>query len=156
MKGIKQKMTKIYKIKVPASMYFQLIAYIILALIQLIFSFRVDLLLIKFMSSIFTLIITVIILVLLIKILRKDNTLEISNDKIKLNNTEVQILKIEKIIIQGYFIQSIGIKLYEKNFVLNDLHFRFKYNEEKNIEEFKEWATKNGITVTVGRINRWI
>ncbi len=63
---------------------------------------------------------------------------------------------IEKIIIQGYFIQSIGIKLYGKKYISNDLHFRFKYDEEKNVEDLKEWADKNGINVTAGRIKRWI
>lgn len=78
------------------------------------------------------------------------------NNKIKLNNVEVPIDKIEKIIIHGYFVQSLGVKLQGKKFILNDLHFRFKNNEEKNIEEIKNWADKNEIDVISGKISRWL
>lgn len=88
--------------------------------------------------------------------LRKNNELEIAENKIKINQTEISIQKIEKIIIEGYFVQSIGIKLYGSKLVSIDLHFRFKNNEEIHIEELKQWAKKNKIKVTSGKIFRWI
>ena len=96
------------------------------------------------------------VVMLLKKILRKSNELEITENTIKINHVEVPRQKIEKIIIQGYFVQSIGIKLYERKLVSMDLHFRFKNNEEVNIEELKQWASMNKIKVTSGKIYRWI
>ncbi|MCR8656693.1 hypothetical protein [Paenibacillus endoradicis] len=148
-------MTKKFQTKTPTSMYFQLITFSLLALFHL----RLALLikentLLFIIHLIFNLALVSVILGLLAKILMKNNQLEIMDDKIKLNNVEVSIDKIEKIIIQGYFIQSLGIKLYGKKFILNDLHFRFKNNEDMNIEDFKKWADKNGINITSERIKR--
>ncbi|RAR44261.1 hypothetical protein DP091_09590 [Paenibacillus sp. MDMC362] len=93
---------------------------------------------------------------LLKRILRKNNELEITKNTIRLNQAEIPVQQIEKIIIEGYFVQSIGIKLYGRKLVSMDFHFRFKNNEEINIEELKQWANRNRIKVTSGRIFRWI
>ncbi|GAK40918.1 hypothetical protein TCA2_3409 [Paenibacillus sp. TCA20] len=93
---------------------------------------------------------------LLKRILRNNNELEITENKIKINHIEVPIQKIEKIIIQGYFVQSIGIKLYRRKLVSMNLHFRFKNDEEMNIEELEQWASTKRIKVTSGKIYRWI
>lgn len=90
------------------------------------------------------------------RILRKNNELVITENTIRLNQAEVPIQKIEKIIIEGYFVQSLGIKLYGRKLVSMDFHFRFKNNEEINIEELKRWANMNRIKVTSGKIIRWI
>ena len=150
-------MNKIYKTRIPVSMYAQLIGFTILALNQFRFTLlAADSIFFFVIFMVYFLIITIVIVVLLIKILRKNNKLEITEDSLKLNNVEVPISRIEKIITQGYFIESLGIKLHGKKYILNDLHFRFKGNEEECIKEFKKWAAQNGIEVTNGRIKRWI
>ncbi len=150
-------MAKEYQTKPPTSMYFQLISFTLLALIHLSLTLLIkENTLLFIIYLIINLALVIVMLGLLFKILRKNNQLEIMDGKIKLNNVEVSIDKIEKIIIQGYFIQSLGIKLYGKRFILNDLHFRFKNNEDMNIGDFKKWADKNGITITSGRIYRWL
>lgn len=109
------------------------------------FSTRIPLLLV-------VLIYVVNIVVLLKRIIRRSKELEITENKIKINHIEVPIEQIEKIIIQGYFIQSVGIKLYRRKFVSGALFFRFKNNEEKAIAELKQWAEMNDIKVTSGSI----
>lgn len=133
-------------------MYVQVIAYVVLASTQLMLALQTDFL----VSLILSIIVYILAAVLLIKILRKNNQLEITDDQIKLNNVEVQLQKIEKIVIQGYLVQSMGIKLCGKKYIPNDLHFRFKNEEEKNVEEIKKWADLNGIKVATGRIKRWV
>src|SRR5690606_3065530 len=96
------------------------------------------------------------IIVLMTKILRNTNELIITKNEIKINCKKVSIKEIEKIIIQGYFVQSIGIKRYGNKFISTGLHFRFRNNEETVIKELKQWATLNGIEVTNGKIYRWI
>lgn len=138
-------------------MYFQLISFALLALIHLSLTLLIkENTLLFIIYLLINLAFVIVILGLLFKILRKNNQLEIMDDKIKLNNVEVSNYKIEKIIIQGYFIQSLGIKLYGKRFILNDLHFRFENNEDMNVEDFKKWADHKGIDITSGRIYRWL
>jgi len=98
----------------------------------------------------------VAIFVLLKRIFRKNNELEITKNILKINHKELPIQEIEKIIIQGYFVQSIGIKLYERKYISINYFFRFKNNEEVNIGELKQWASMNGIKVISGKITLWI
>lgn len=76
--------------------------------------------------------------------------------KIKVNDTEVSAQEIEKIIISGYFMQSIGIKLYGRKLVPTKLHFKFKNDEEAKIEVLKQWASKNGVSVVYGKFRTWL
>jgi len=82
--------------------------------------------------------------------------IEITENGIKTNKLEFPINEIEKIIIQGYFIQSIGIKQIGKRFVSTKLHFRFKNDSELQIREWEQWAEENGIKVVKGTIYKWI
>lgn len=82
--------------------------------------------------------------------------IEITENGLKTKKSELQINKIEKLIIQGYFIQSIGIKQIGKRFVSTKLHFRFKHNSELQIREWEQWAEENGIKVVKGTIYTWI
>lgn len=116
---MRQPMNKIHAIKVPSSMYVQVIAYVVLASTQLMLALQTDFL----VSLILSIIVYILAAVLLIKILRKNNQLEITDDQIKSNNVEVQLQKTEKIVIQGYLVQSMGIKLRGKKYIPNDLHF---------------------------------
>jgi autotransporter translocation and assembly factor TamB len=150
-------LNKKYDIKLPVSTYIQMISCILVTL------FLLKLMLSHISSVLFVITLLCILLqvgaifVLLTRILRKNNELEITKNKIKINHIEVPIEEIERIIIQGYFVQSIGIKQYGRRLVSIDLHFRFKNNEEiNNIEELKQWANMSGIKVTSGKIYRWI
>lgn len=148
-------MYKKYEIKYPRSEYVQVIISILITslLIQVL---RIDDLLSVICVVILLLGNLIRVVMLLKRILRKNNELEITEYTIRLNQVELPIQKIEKIIIEGYFVQSIGIKLYGRKLVSMDFHFRFKNNEEINIEELKQWANRNRIKVTSGRIFRWI
>ncbi|TCZ79329.1 hypothetical protein E0485_05550 [Paenibacillus albiflavus] len=151
-------MNKKYEIKIPVSMYIQLVGSIIITLLMLRLVIQTS----DYTSVLFILIVFCILLqvvtmfVLMTRILSGNSDLEITKNSIKLNHIEVRIQEIEKIIIQGYFIQSIGIKQFGKRLVSNKLHFRFRNNEEVNINEIKQWANKHGIEVTNKKIYRWI
>lgn len=148
-------MYKKYEIKYPKSGYVQVIISILITslLLQV---FRIDDLLSVILVVILLLGSLIQVVMLLKRILRKNNELVITENTIRINQAEVPIQKIEKIIIEGYFVQSLGIKLYGRKLVSMDFHFRFKNNEEINIEELKRWANMNRIKVTSGKIIRWI
>ncbi|WP_194542236.1 hypothetical protein [Paenibacillus sp. JZ16] len=148
-------MYKKYEIKYPRSEYVQVIISILITSI-LIQVLRIDNLLSVICVVILLLGNIVRVVMLLKRILRKNSELEITENTIRLNQAKVSVQQIEKIIIEGYFVQSIGIKLYGRKLVSMDFHFRFKNNEEINIEELKQWANRNRIKVTSGRIFRWI
>ncbi|MCT1401002.1 hypothetical protein AK95_16205 [Paenibacillus sp. LC231] len=148
-------MYKKYEIKYPRSEYVQVIISILITSI-LIQVLRIDDLLSVICVVILLLGNLIRVVMLLKRILRKNKELEITENTIRLNQAEVPIQQIEKIIIEGYFVQSIGIKLNGRKLVSMDFHFRFKNNEEINIEELKQWANRNRIKVTSGRIFRWI
>ncbi|KOR90269.1 hypothetical protein [Paenibacillus solani] len=148
-------MNKKYEIKFPNSRYVQLICSIIITFL-LIHVIRIDDLLSVINVAILLLVCLVQVVMLLKRILRKDNELVITESTIRLNQVEVPIHKIEKIIIEGYFIQSVGIKLYGRKLISIDFHFRFKENEDINIKELKQWANMNNIQVASGKIFRWI
>ncbi|OAB38617.1 hypothetical protein PMSD_06270 [Paenibacillus macquariensis subsp. defensor] len=148
-------MNKKYEIKILITEYFQVIFSILITFLLLLVLRKDDFLSVFFVIILFLFSLLHVVM-LLKKILRKSNELEITENTIKINHIEIPRQKIEKIIIQGYLVQSIGIKLYERKLVSMDLHFRFKNNEEVNIEELKQWASMNKIKVTSGKIYRWI
>ncbi|KOP67362.1 hypothetical protein AMS62_20530 [Bacillus sp. FJAT-18019] len=154
-KGINQSMSKKYETKLPNSGYVQLTCSFIITSL-LISLLRIDDLLSVIMLSILLLGSLIQVVMLLKRILRKNNELVITESTVRLNQVEVPIHRIEKIIIEGYFIQSVGIKLYGRKLISLDLHFRFKENEDINIEELKQWADMNSIQVVSGKIFRWI
>ncbi|KOP67226.1 hypothetical protein AMS62_19715 [Bacillus sp. FJAT-18019] len=148
-------MNKKYEIRFPKSGYVQVISSILIISSLLLLLRKDDLLSVIFVILLL-LSILIQVVILLKRILRKNNELEITENTIKVNHIEVPIQKIEKIIIEGYLVQSIGIMLYGRKLVSMDLHFSFKNNEETNIEELKQWANMNRIKVTNGKIFRWI
>lgn len=147
-----------YEIKLPASIYIQLIGSVLTTLVLSILYRRTD------DSPVFLLVAlglcilaqAIIIVILLTRILQRYKELEISENRIKIKEIEIPIQDIEKIIIDGYFIQSIGIKQFGKRFVSASCHFRFKNNEEVSIQELQQWATRHNIPVTSGKIIRWL
>ena len=144
-----------YDIKIPKSGYIQVISsFLIIGLLCL--QLRKEDFISIFVVSILIISSLVQLVLLLSKSLRKMSELETTENTIRINQIEVPIHKIEKIIIQGYFIQSVGIKLYGRKLVSMNLHFKFKDNEEGNTKELKQWASMKGIKVTSGRIYRWI
>lgn len=148
-------MYKKYEIRFPSSGHVQVISAILIT------SLLIQVLPIDDILSVICVVTLLLgsliqVVMLLKRILRKNNELEITENTIRINQAEVPVQKIEKIIIEGYFVQSIGIKLYGRKLVSMDFHFRFKNNEEVNIEELKQWANMNRIKVTSGRIFRWI
>ena len=148
-------MNKRYKIKVPRSSYVQMFGAMLTTYLLLVILQNDDVLSVFFI--IILLAASLVQVVMLVKRnLSRNQDLEITEHTIKINNKEVPIHKIEKIIIQGYFIPSIGIKLSGRTFVAMHLHFRFKHDEERNVEELKHWANMNKIKVTNGTIYRWI
>ena len=148
-------MNRKYDIRSPKSGYTQMVSYIlIMSLLLLVL--QKDVLMSVVIVALLLLGILIQAIILLKRILRKNNVLELTEHTIKINQTELPIHKIEKIVIAGYFVQSIGIKLYGRKLVSSDLHFRFKNNEDINIAELKKWADMNMIKVTAGKIYRWI
>lgn len=151
-------MNKKYTIKPPRSNYVQLIGFSIILIIQFLYKIRLDneahnLHILRWFIVLLALI---AIVIHIYQIIRFTKEIEITADSIKLNNIEVPITDIEKIIIQGYFIQSIGVKRIGQRFVSARLHFRFANNEEKQIDEWQKWAQHHGIPVVKGRIFRWL
>lgn len=148
-------MNKRYEIKVPRSSYVQMCGSMLTTYLLLLILQKDD-----FLSVFFIMVLLVAnliqVVMLLERNLRRNNDLEITEHTLKIDNREVPMHKIEKIIVQGYFIPSIGIKLSGRKLVSMNLHFRFKNNEEKNVEELIQWANMNKIKVTNGKIYRWI
>lgn len=150
-------MNKMYDIKLPVSIYIQMISYMIITLLMLKLLFISNSIVLVVILLLCILLQVGAIIVLMTKILRNTNELIITKNEIKINRKKkVSIKEIEKIIIQGYFVLSIGIKRYGNKFISTGLHFRFRNNEETVIKELKQWATLNGIEVTNGKIYRWI
>lgn len=152
-------MIKTYDIKVPRSNYLQIILFVFL----LGNTIRLKLLLDSSNSITLNLLvwlgITTALFVIIVKLYllaRFGKEIVITSDSIKTKNREIPIKDIEKIIVEGYFTQSIGIKRVGEKLVSSDLHFKFKKDEEKQVEEWTKWAEHNGIPVVQGRIIKWI
>ena len=148
------------EIQIPRAVYFQLAASVSIILLMLSGFMFTDFNSIPVFRSLLVLFLIIvqltIIIVLLKRIMKKYKDIEFMQHKIKINNTEVSAQEIEKIIITGYFMQSIGIKLYGRKFVPTKLHFRFNNDEDSNIEALKQWAGKNEVSVAYGKFYTWI
>ena len=152
-------MNKKYAIKLPLAMYFQVINSFVIMLLLLRLLFRTsDISYILYIFNVLCISLLVILICVNIYgiILNRVRLLDIGTETIKIGNTEVPIKEIEKIIIQGYFVQSVGIKRYRKKLVSSNMHFRFRENEERSVDELKKWAEDNGIAVSNGNIHKWI
>jgi len=151
-------MNKTYDIKIPRSNYLQIIAFIVILISQLMLKLNtnIDSLIMNLILLIMISLILIVIIIQLYLLARFGREVMITSDSIKTKNKELPIKDIEKIIIQGYFIQSIGIKRVGQRLISSDLHFRFKNDEEKQVEEWTKWAQHNGIPVVQGRIIKWL
>lgn len=90
------------------------------------------------------------------QIIQRAKEIELSLTGIRIKNIQISINQIEKIIIQGYFVQSIGIKQEGRRFVSYPCHFRFRTDEEKHINELKQWAESHAIPVVNGRVYKLV
>lgn len=150
-----QPFSKTYKIKIPRSMYVQISATGLQLIILLTIFPKNKLWEFVFLGG-FVIFMLVYFILLLNRILKRNNELELTEDKITVNQIELSSEDIEKIIIEGYFVESVGIKLRGKKLVKMNLHFRFKNDEERSVNELKQWAAANGIQVTNRKIYRWM
>ena len=148
------------EIQIPRTVYFHLVTSVVLVLLLLSGFMFTEFDSVPVFRSLFIMIFiiiqVVIMIVLLTRIVKKYKDIEFMQHKIKVNDTEVSAQEIEKIIITGYFMQSVGIKLYGRKFVPTKLHFRFKNDEDSNIEALKKWAGKNEVSVAYGKFYTWI
>lgn len=147
-------MDKHYAIKTP-----RLFIYFILITLQLIilylFNFGLKSIITISLQSLMVICQVVLISAILYRLSLKPKTIHLLNDSIKIYNKEVSISSIDKIILQGYFVQTIGIKPHHKKLIPSYLVFRFKENEEKHIKELREWAVQNNVEVKEGNIQSW-
>jgi len=100
-----------------------------------------------------------ILTVIIIKVIltrRFGKQLKITEHGISTKHIELPAREIERIVIQGNSIQSIGIKGIGQRMISNSLHFRFAKEEEKHMKELKKWAEDNDIQIENGKIYRWI
>ena len=152
-------MNKRYEIKAPRSHYIQMFGLLVIltshTLVTLYASSKEATLLytLKWVMIFF---IVVIIITQIYLLLRFGREITITPERIITKQSDIPVTEIEKIIIQGYFIESIGIKRIGKKLIQTDLHFRFKEDEEKHLEELKKWAQLHGIPVVRGRIIKWL
>lgn len=96
------------------------------------------------------------LLAVVIRMIIQPRHAEIIGDKIIVGRKEIPAVHIDKLVIQGYFSQVIGIKPKGKRLVPSLLCFKIKGNEEEYTEEIIQWAKRNEIPIKYGRIFRWI
>ncbi|WP_058303118.1 hypothetical protein [Gorillibacterium timonense] len=153
-------MNKTYAIKLPTSVYIQFACLFLLIAIQLpnlLFWLRNSRPVAPIVISLAVILsLAAVASVQFFMFLRKNDRLEITENFIRISPMEAPLADIERIIVHGYFFQSIGIKRRGKRFVSFYFHFRFEDNEDEHVKEFLQWAGRNGIEVTHGRIIRWI
>ncbi|MBU5672055.1 hypothetical protein [Paenibacillus brevis] len=104
----------------------------------------------------FCLLYTGLLVAYVIRMIIQPRHVEIIGDKIIVGRKEIPAVHIDKLVIQGYFSQVIGIKPRGKRLVPSLLCFKIKGNEEEYTEEIIEWAKRNEIPIKYGRIFRWI
>lgn len=151
--------SKKFKLKTPTSTYLPIILNfpILLLLLASTFTGRGVYSSIPLpFRAIFTVLLLAVFIACGIRVYIQPRHLELTADKMILSHKEVPVSRIDKIIIQGYFVQSIGIKVHGKRLVPSLLHFRFKEDEETHVNELKLWAQEHGIVLKYGKIYRWI
>lgn len=151
-------LSKKYELRVPVSAYIQVIGLTIILALFLFVQYNANhlSLALTIVSRVFTVFACLVILIQIINIVRSTKEIELTANSIKLKNVELQKQDIDKIIIQGYFAQNVGIKQKGKRLVSPKFFFRFRSNEEQHINELKQWAESHEIQVVSGRIYRWI
>jgi len=82
--------------------------------------------------------------------------IQFEDDSLKVFHKEIVADDIQKIIIRGYFFQTIGILPKNKKIVPSHMSFKFTGNEEEGIQELKEWAKQVGVPVEHGSYVSWI
>lgn len=152
-------LNKTYDIKLPASSWVALILQ--LPVISMIFfsaltgrGFYSSVS--PMIGTLFSLFYTGALIALGIRMVIQPRSMEIIGEKMIVGRKEITAVHIDKLVIQGYLSQIIGIKPKGKRLVPSLLCFKIKGNEEENIEEIIQWAKRNGIQIKYGRIFRWI
>lgn len=149
-------MNKKYELRVPVSAYIQVIGLTIILALHLFVQYYANQSLALTVSRVLNVLLCLVIFIQIVNIVRATKEIEITANSIKLKNVELQKQDIDKIIIQGYFVQNVGIKQKGKRLVSPKFFFRFRSNEEQHINELKQWAESHAIQVVSGRIYRWI
>lgn len=154
-----QDSTRIYARKKPVSAYITIVGAVCIILIsiyQVFFTKGHNVSLIFSMT--WTIILLQIILLLLVgmSILKRPKELEILKHSLRIDDREIHYTDIEKVIVNGYFIQTVGIKLFKKKLVPENFCFRFKENEELRINELKAWSEELHIKISNETIIKWI
>lgn len=154
-----QDSTRIYALKKPVSAYITIVGAVCIILIsiyQVFFTKGHNVSLIFSMT--WTIILLQIILLLLVgmSILKRPKELEILKHSLRIDDREIHYTDIEKVIVNGYFIQTVGIKLFKKKLVPENFCFRFKENEELRINELKAWSEELHIKISNETIIKWI
>lgn len=152
-------LNKKYEIKLPVSSWVGLIATLPFISL-LLYSVSSGSGLYSSMSPIlgiaFCLLYTGLLVAYVIRMIIQPRHVEIIGNKIIVGRKEIPAVHIDKLVIQGYFSQVIGIKPRGKRLVPSLLCFKIKGNEEEYTEEIIEWAKRNEIPIKYGRIFRWI
>jgi len=94
--------------------------------------------------------------VLISLFIMKPKRIQYGDESVHVFQHEIPISTIEKIMIRGYFIQTIGILPKNKNRVPASFCFKFTGNEEDGIKELTEWANLRKIEVVKENFKSWI
>ena len=91
------------------------------------------------------------------RLLRKPTPeLKLSEHGLTIRGRDIPIDQIDRILLDGYFLSSIGIKLRGRRTVPAGLHFRFAGEEDRSTNELKQWARAHEIPISPGRVVRWL
>ncbi len=82
--------------------------------------------------------------------------LELTEHSLCFHGQEVPAQRIDRIVIQGYWAESVGIRLRGRRMVPFMLHFRFCERNEEGMQRLKRWADRNGVPIKKGQIYRWL
>ncbi|MNZ62761.1 hypothetical protein D3C78_808920 [compost metagenome] len=89
-------------------------------------------------------------------VVKRPSELVIDAQSISLHNRIIEAGEIERVMIQGYFKQIIGIKPFGSKIVPVSLCFRILNNEDMAIKELSRWAEQHQIPVVHKRFIRWL
>ncbi|MBH5317650.1 hypothetical protein I6N90_07530 [Paenibacillus sp. GSMTC-2017] len=82
----------------------------------------------------------------------KPKWIHFKSESLTIYNNEVHAADIEIIYIQGYFWQSIGVKLHNKKYVTTNLHFSFHKDKDSGVITLMEWTRHNKVKVKYGQV----